>query len=1102
MRSARLLVLIVSLVVLIAGVVAVLLRQYPALLGVRAGSAEQSSGLFWTLALGSFVLLLLGLYRFLGRKSGQFDYQVESADDAQPATPTAIDSAQDAARGDLRAIREHMSTVYGFAWRNKVRLFLVVGEQTEVDAIAPGLSAARWLEGEGVVLLHGGSLRGSWRAGVIWLLGRLRPRLPLDGVVWALSEGQSHELPALSEGVLQLRGLARDLRWQAPLYLWQLRGSDWEQQSRSNPSVGCLLPPGASVDQIETRLHQLLAPLRGQGLQRMNSACSEDFLLRLSRDLGESGIASWRKVLDPLLSRFARGVPLRGLLFSLAQAPSAEGQAKNSWSPAPAWDAIREDRQARGRCFGWTWLRGAQVAALGFAGLCALALLLSFASNRSQIATAEATLVTVSTAGDRDAQLTALRALTRELSRLEQRREQGAPWYQGFGLSQNDTLLAALWPRYAKANNELMRDVGARALERQLASLAALPTDGTELAERALSARDQLKAYLMMSQPDKADGKFLGKQLRKVSAERADLPAEKWQALAPELWGFYAEHLQAHPEWRLQPDAGLIAQARQALLGQLDQPTTEEALYQQLLTRAGKQYVDLGLASLVGANEATTLFETPDSVAGAFTRQAWDGYLREAIAKLGEIRHEELDWVLSDPQHPLAPELQPAALQARISERYFQDFAQAWLEFLNSIRWRKADSRREAIDQLGLLADSRRSPLVALMDSLAFQGGAGTANVQRSAKGEGVGDEAATNASTPMQQTFGPLLALLGRAAPTASQKASLPTYLIRVGQVRTRLQQVESASDPRAMAQTLAQATFQGRTIDTQDYGQVVAQSLGKPLEAFAQNLFVLPVGQAWSGMMQSSAGNLNSQWQQEIVADWQRAFAGRYPFVVSGPDAPLPMLGQMIRSGGRIDRFIADELGGVLRKQGKRWVPVGGEAQGVRINPAFLAAVNRLGELADALYSDGAMRMSFELKAKPVRDVVETTLIIDGERLEYFNQMESWKTFTWPSQYDHPGVMLTWSSVKAGARLYGDYPGPWALLRLLEQAKITPPAGGGSIYQVRLMAPDGLPLTWELRAQGGGVLAMLKLRDFRLPQEVLLGTSHDAAYAVGARK
>lgn len=1080
MRSARLLVLIASLVVLMGGVVAVLLRRYPELLGVRAGSAEQSSGLFWVLALGSLVLLLLGLYRFLGRKSGQVDYQLESADDVEPAAQAMVDPDRAVAQGDLLAIRDHMPGAYGFAWRNKVRLLLVVGEDEEVEAIAPGLSAARWLEGEGVILLHGGSLHAPWRNGLVGLLKQLRPSVPLDGVVWALSEGQSRDVQALSESLQPLRRLARSLRWLAPLYLWQVHGSQWEQYDRTLPAIGCLLPPKVSTGWVEQSLGKLLEPLRGSGMARLNSSASHDFQLRLSRDLGKGGIARWSKLLDRLKPDFARSIPLRGLLFGLPQQAVREGRGANAWRPAPVWTAIRDDRQARGSTFGWTWLRGVQMAALGCIGLCALALLLSFASNRSQIASVEEALATANAPGDLEARLAALDQLTRTLTQLERRQEQGAPWYQGFGLGQNDALLAAAWPRFAQANNELMRDVAARSLEQRLNELASLPPDSPELSANAASARDQLKAYLMMAQPDKADADFLARELVAANETRDGVAPARWQKLAPRLWEFYARHLQANPQWRIQPDAQVIAQARQVLLAQLDQPAVEQALYQRLLDDANNQYVALRLASLVGEIEVASIFASPASVPGALTRQAWDGYLGKAIEQIAEARREELDWVLSDPQHPLAPELQPEALKARLTERYFSDFSQAWLVFLNSIRWQKAATQTAAIDQLGLLADARRSPLVALMKELAQQGATGAAAKVSKA------DEKQSS----MEQTFGPLLAMQGKVRSAAGKQASLQAYLARVTQVRARLQRVESASDPQTMARAMAQATFQGLTIDNEDYGQLVAESLGKPLAAFAQNLFVLPLGQAWSGVMQSSAGDLNRQWQQTIVARWQRDFTGRYPFVADGADAPLPLLGQMIGSEtGRIDQFIKSQLGGVLQKQGKRWVPIGGESQGLRVNPAFLKAVNQLGELADALYSEGAMRMSFELKAKPVRDVVSTTLIIDGERLEYFNQMESWKAFTWPSPNQYPGVLLMWSSVRAGDRLYGDYQGIWALIRLLEQARVTPLASGSSSYKVVLTAPDGIPLTWEMRTQGRGPLVMLKLRDFKLPQEIFLG-------------
>ncbi|SEN59168.1 Type VI secretion protein IcmF C-terminal, partial [Pseudomonas sp. ok272] len=201
-------------------------------------------------------------------------------------------------------------------------------------------------------------------------------------------------------------------------------------------------------------------------------------------------------------------------------------------------------------------------------------------------------------------------------------------------------------------------------------------------------------------------------------------------------------------------------------------------------------------------------------------------------------------------------------------------------------------------------------------------------------------------------------------------------------------------------------------------------------------------------------------------------------------------PMLGQMIRAdSGRLDQFLSQQLGGVLRKEGSRWVADPSHSQGLRFNPQFLSAINQLSHLADVLYTDGGLGMGFELRGKPVRDVVQTTFILNGERHEYFNQKESWQRFNWPGRSDHPGASLTWTSVKAGERLFGDYQGTWGLIRWLEQAKVTPLDDGDSRYQIVQRAPDGLGLTWHLRTElGAGPMALLKLRGFTLPAQIFL--------------
>jgi type VI secretion system protein ImpL len=986
---------------------------------------------------------------------------------------------------------EHLRNHYGLFWRHKVRLLLIVGETEQIEAIAPGLVAGKWLEGQGTVLLWGGSMAGTLPEEQATLLKKLHPRRPFDGIVWALTETQGDDVKAMSAGTRYLRDLSRALAWQAPLYLWQVCPYEWATPYDPAQPVGCLLPPKATVADLEAALQLLVAPLNEQGMAQMQVNMAHFFLFHLGRDLRVSGIAHWTQVLAPLLAEFARSTPLRGLQFSLARTDGAVPAAQHLLQLDGAWAAVLGDTQARGQRMGWHAGRVLYVASLATAGLLGCGVLLSFVGNRGLVAH-------VAKVVEQPAfSLSALGELTRELDRLEYRRLHGAPWYLGFGLSQNQALLDRLWPRYVQANNALLRDVAAQRLAQTLQALVAQPPGSASRSEMAREAYAPLKAYLMMAHPEKADPAFLAKALESV------VPG------LPGLWGFYVQQLPAHPQWRITADARLVAQARQVLLGELGQRNGEASLYQQVLERVGNHYPALELAQMVGDTDAWALFDVTASVPGVFTRQAWEGQVRAAIDEIAEARREEIDWVLSDQQGNIASELSPQALKARLTERYFQDFGDAWLGFLNSLRWRRAASLPEVIDQLTLMSDVRQSPLVALVNTVAYQGQTGTQgpaladSLMQSAQ-QLLGkqqapaiDQQVAGLQGPLDDTFGPLLQLLGKSS--GDTQLSLQAYLTRVTRVRLKLQQILNASDPQATTQALAQSVFQGHSIDltdTRDYGSLIAASLGGQWSGLGQSLFVQPLNQAWEAVLQPSAAGLNRQWQRAIVRHWDSAFIGRYPLAATGSDISLPMLGQMIRSDtGRIDQFLQQQLGGVLRKEGNRWVADPRHSQGLRFNPAFLAAVNQLSHLADVLYTDGGMGLGFELQAKPVRDVVQTTFILNGERQQYYNQKESWQRFTWPGRSDHPGVSLSWTSVHTGERLLGDYAGTWGLIRLLEKAQVTALDDSDTRFRIVLKAPDGLPLTWHLRTElGAGPLALLTLRGFTLPQQIFLADS-DAA-------
>ncbi len=972
--------------------------------GARVGLVESHHKLFTFLLLILTALVAFSLPRLLLQLKRQSHREQGVARNVYP--PNEVSQAPLSPSTPPQAeLLLHLYEHHGRLWRRKLRLLLVVGEPEQIEAIAPGLVEQKWQEGEGVLLLWGGDIHAETAPALFSQWHGLSLWRPLDGAVWALTQAQSADPISIRNGMRHLRQLAHDLHWQLPLHLWQVCASEWSQATRQTQPVGTLMPVPFNVGQLQASLDGLLVPLRREGMVQMRQLMAHDFLYRLARDLEAEGVAHWRQVLGPWLGVLGRSVPLRGLWFSLPL-PRAVNEGPHVWPPTSSWQGIVDDSGGRVRRLGWPVTRVGHVALLTLAAAWGAGLLVSAASNRAQTGQLHTTLAALAQRNDADGQLLGLNELARELNRLIYRTEHGAPWHQRFGLDQTADLLDVLWPRFIEANNRLIRDPAAKALEARLRALVQLPPDSPERTRQAHAAYQQLQAYLMMARPEKVDADFLAGTLGRLEPLRQSGSSGLWQGLAPNLWQFYADHLAAHPQWRIETDSLLVTQVRQILLGQLGQRNAEASVYRQLLEEAAPHYPDLGLAHMLG--ETRGLFSTTASVPGVFTRQAWEGQVRQAIERIAQARREEVDWVLSEKPFDIDPMLAPEVLKARLTERYFQEYASAWLDFLDSLRWHRADSLSEVIEQLSLMSDTRQSPLIALMNTLAYQGQAGG---RRQALGDSLIQSAqqllaqdkvmslelqAQGPANPLDATFGPLLNLLGKGA-EGQAGLSLQAFLTRVTSVRLKLQQVSTAADPQAM--TRAEWESVGRT------------------------LFVQPLEQAWQRVLQPSAVSLNRQWQQSVVSDWQAAFTGRYPFAATSSDASLPMLGQMIRAdSGRIEQFLQRQLGGVLHKDGSQWVVDPTLSQGLTFNPQFLMAVNQLSHLADVLYTDGGLGLGFELQGKAVRDVEQTRFVLNGQEHLYFNQKESWQRFNWPGRSDYPGASLSVSAFGRTTREPGD--------------------------------------------------------------------------------
>ncbi|KAF7964156.1 hypothetical protein AWV80_41575 [Cupriavidus sp. UYMU48A] len=482
-----------------------------------------------------------------------------------------------------------------------------------------------------------------------------------------------------------------------------------------------------------------------------------------------------------------------------------------------------------------------------------------------------------------------------------------------------------------------------------------------------------------------------------------------------------------------------------------------------------------------------------------------------------------------------------------MTEQYFAEYAEYWQQFMNSTQWEPAPTLPAVIDQLKLLADARQSPVMALMKSLEYQGGAGARKDSLSdtlvnkakdllGKKSKTPEIAKPEPAGPLGAAFSPVLRLVGPAGQgqaAGNGDLSLQRYLDRATALRLRLQQISSSGDGDTQARQMAQALFQGKgseLADTQAYAQLIAASLGTQWAGMGETLFVRPIAQATQAVLLPAQASLNEAWRQNIAMAWGRSFAGRYPFADTANDASLPELARFLRpQSGLISAFLGTNLAGVLELQGDQWVPTAAGGQAVMFDPVFLKGINTLQHIAAHMLSQGEPQYRFQLKPIPTPGLTDTLLTVDNQRLHYFNQRESWQSMTWPaSNLQEPGTRLQWQTEKAGTSKNHEFDGRWGWVRMLERAHVVPvdsatfqltwqatsdtkerkPGGsqgsaeGGVSRTVdtdslnsrdaRVPAPADMtyPISYQLRTEvGHGPLEMLWLRGFSLPARIFAG-------------
>lgn len=552
-------------------------------------------------------------------------------------------------------------------------------------------------------------------------------------------------------------------------------------------------------------------------------------------------------------------------------------------------------------------------------------------------------------------------------------------------------------------------------------------------------AYNALKAYLMLGDRSRLEPGHLGDQLTRfwrewLETHRGTMPREQMIRRAERILSFALAHMQdpAFPQQEL--DVALVDQTRDQLRRVVKGLPARERVYAEIKARAATRYAPVTVARLVGEGDRDIVAGS-QVVSGAFTREAWDGHVKDAIREAAHQSLQSTDWVLKTATaDDLTLEGSPEQIQKSLTQLYKSEYAQQWQKFIQGITVQDFQGFEQAVRHMDRLGDPAVSPLAVLLKTLHEQTSWDNPSVLNDKLAQGqqglIGWFKSTvlgmtpaapqvtvqvDLSKQMEVPLGPIgKAFMGvhRLMQPREGGATLARhYLDGLGRIRARLNQMKTQGDVGPGAQQFMQQTLEGtgelaealRLVDEQ-----LLTGLGEAPRAALRPLLVRPLMQAFAALVRPTEAEVNRVWAAQVYEPYQRTLAGKYPFdrgakVEASPTEVAAVFG----ADGAVAKFVAQSLGTLVLRRGDALTARTWADMGVRLRPEFAAGlggwVAPLGAggapaSAGAAAGSEAPQTVFQLLPQPVAGLTEYTVEVDGQVLRYRQGAASWTQFTWP--------------------------------------------------------------------------------------------------------
>ncbi len=513
-------------------------------------------------------------------------------------------------------------------------------------------------------------------------------------------------------------------------------------------------------------------------------------------------------------------------------------------------------------------------------------------------------------------------------------------------------------------------------------------------------------------------------------------------------------------------------------------------------------------------------------VPGIYT---WAGYHNTFLPILPTVTQDisEDAWVLGKPKRDVAETLRDTTkLRRDVLNLYLDDYARRWDALLADIGIKPFANLQQALDELSLLA-APASPLRDLLTSIdaqtslsrsaATDQAAAAAEAKAGKVGTKAAGFAAIEAKSGLSFQQAGLVNILGElfgndpsgkpidpakrvddhfkslhdfvTQTAADHPAPIETMMKNLLAMYQNFNQIANAPNQgQAMLNQLANLGGAGGGGGGGAAGAAqqlkdMAKDMPKPVAAMLTSVSNSGTQLASNGASQE----LSDAWKTKVVPLCEAAF-NRYPMVAdSSEDVPVDDFASLLAPGGMMDQFFDQYLKKFVDTTSKPWKWVSADKVPLGLSPTSLSEFERADQIKKALFAgNGQVQVRFQLV--PVQldaAVAQITIEIAGQSLTFNHGPAEQARFQWPKADGTTLVRVTMTPTAGGNATVIEKDGPWALLRLLDAAKITP-SGQPDKFKIAFTGGGGTA-TFQLNANSvNNPFTMSALRSFRCPPKL----------------